>query len=322
MAKPYDDGLKQLVRANPRAFVLWLFPQAEYVREHPYELKEWKLEVDTLIEVLVNGLPMLQHIEFQTRHDPTIAERLQCYNILLWSEYNIPVLSWVISLLKDEHAPSSPLKRRIPTGKTVHEFHFESIDLAELLTEDLVRLKQLELLPLLTLTKDGARREVVKQMRENLLAAGRLELVQVGNTLASLAFRQQGHKADQDWLRRSVREMHDLLRETPVYQDILQEGREEGLEQGLKQGLDQGFSKGREEGRREGSLQALRHMLLSAVQARFPTPKLIRQAKGQAAIIEDPTVLENLILKVSLAQTAEEAENHLLNWPSNDDELN
>src|SRR6266702_2525994 len=192
MAKPYDDGLKQLVRANPRAFVLWLFPQAQYVREHPYELKEWKLEVDTLIEVLANDLPMLQHIEFQTRHDPKmggwermlsgtgewsgVGERSQRYTMLLWDEYNLPVLSWVIYLLKDEHAPSSPLKRRIPTGKTVHEFHFESIDLAELLTEDLVRLKQLELLPLLTLTKDGARREVVKQMRRNLLAAGRLEL--------------------------------------------------------------------------------------------------------------------------------------------------
>ena len=297
MAKPYDDGLKQLVRANPRAFVLWLFPQAQFVREHPYELKEWKLEVDTLIEVLVNGLPMLQHIEFQTRHDPTIAERLQCYNILLWSEYNIPVLSWVISLLKDEHAPSSPLKRRIPTGKTVHEFHFESLNLAEFLTEDLVRLKQLELLPLLTLTKDGTRREVVEQMREDLLAAGRPELVQVGNTLASLAFQRKGDRADQEWLLRSMHEMQDILRETPYYQEILKEGRQEALE-------------------------ALRRTLVRIVQARFPNPKMIRQAKGQAAIIEDPTVLENLILKVSLAQTAEEAENHLLNWPSNDDELN
>ena len=196
MAKPYDDGLKQLVRANPRAFVLWLFPQAQFVREHPYELKEWKLEVETLIEVLANGLPMLQHIEFQTRHDPTMAERLQRYNVLLWSEYQLPVLSWVIYLLKDENAPTSPFERTIPTGKTVHSFYFESLSLADLLTEDLVRLQQLELLPLLTLTSDGTRREVVKQIRADLLAAGRPELVQVGYTLASLAFERKGSQDD------------------------------------------------------------------------------------------------------------------------------
>ena len=30
--------------------------------------------------------------------------------------------------------------------------------------------------------------------------------------------------------------MHDILRETPIYQEILKEGREEGLEQGLQRG--------------------------------------------------------------------------------------
>ncbi len=34
--------------------------------------------------------------------------------------------------------------------------------------------------------------------------------------------------------------MHDMLRETPIYQEILKEGREEGLEQGLEQGLQRG----------------------------------------------------------------------------------
>jgi predicted transposase YdaD len=94
MAKPYDDGLKQLVRANPLAFVLWLIPRAQFVRDRPYELKNWKLEVDSLIEVIVDGVLMLLHIEFQTYHDATMAERLLRYNVLIRSEYNLPVLSW------------------------------------------------------------------------------------------------------------------------------------------------------------------------------------------------------------------------------------
>ena len=60
--------------------------------------------------------------------------------------------------------------------------------------------------------------------------------------------------------------MHDMLRETPIYQEILKEGREEGLEQGLEQGLQR------------GQLEVLRHVLV----------------------------------KVSVAHTAEEAKQQLL----------
>ncbi len=104
--------------------------------------------------------------------------------------------------------------------------------------------------------------------------------------------------------------MHDILREAPFYQEILQEGREKGLEEGLERGLLEGLEKGRQE-----KLDALRQTLLNFVQARFPSPKMIRLAKGQAAMINDPKILQDLTLKVGLAQTAEEAQNYLLDWP-------
>jgi predicted transposase YdaD len=206
----------------------------------------------------------------------------------------------------------------IPTGQEILKFHFESITLEDLSTGDLLDIQQAGLLPLLPLTKGGARREVVERMRADLIAAGKPELVQVGYTLASLAFRREGSQADQDWLIRSFHEMHDILRETPIYQEILKEGHEEGLQEGLEKGLEKGL----EQGRREGRLQALRQLLLSVVQARFPSQKMLRQTKGQAAIIEDPAILESLILKVSMAQTPEEVEDFLLNWPSPDNQHN
>ncbi|MBV9691424.1 MAG: hypothetical protein JO202_17120, partial [Ktedonobacteraceae bacterium] len=46
----------------------------------------------------------------------------------------------------------------------------------------------------------------------------------------------------------------------------------------------------------------------------------LRQAKGQAAIIDDPKILQGLVLKVGLAKTEEEVEYHLLNWPDADEE--
>ncbi len=104
--------------------------------------------------------------------------------------------------------------------------------------------------------------------------------------------------------------LYDMLWDTPAFQDIREKGLLEGLE------------RGREEGLLEGGLEALRQALLAIVQARFPSTRMVRLAKGQAAIIDDPAILQDLIVKVSLAQSAEEAQRYLLDWPSPDNEQN
>lgn len=141
MAKPYDDGLKYLVRANPRAFVLWLLASAQFVAQRPYELKNWKMEMDSLIEVIVNGMSMLLHIEFQTHHDDDMNERILRYNVLARSEYKLPVLSIVIYLPKDDKAPLLPMIWTVPTGLEVLHFHYESITLADLPSDALLKLQ-------------------------------------------------------------------------------------------------------------------------------------------------------------------------------------
>jgi predicted transposase YdaD len=82
---------------------------------------------------------------------------------------------------------------------------------------------------------------------------------------------------------------NDILRETWVFQEIMQEGEEKGLKKGL-----------------EELLQAL----LDVVQARFPELSFL--ARGQIAFIEDLEVLRSLIVKMSTAQTIEEAQQRLL----------
>jgi hypothetical protein len=203
----------------------------------------------------------------------------------------------VIYLLKDGNAQPSPLEWNVPSGQEVLTFHFESIELAEYSAEELLQLDQPGLLPLLPLTQGGAKREVVTTMFAGLQEAKRKDLRDIGGILASLVFIRE-NPAELEWLQRSLRQMHNVLREAPFYQEILQEGREEGLE------------KGREEG-----LQLLRQTLVKFVQARFPASKMVRLAKGQAAIIDDPTILQDLILKVGLAQSTDEVQQYLLEWP-------
>ncbi len=182
------------------------------------------------------------------------------------------------------------------------------------------------LLPLLPLTREGAQREVVERTITSLMPVGeqpRQDLLALSYGLASLAFENE---ADQEWLKRRFEMLYDMLRDTPAFQDIMKEGRQEGFaqgrEEGLERGREEGRKEGREQGRKEGHNEALRQALLAIVQARFPSPRMIRQAKGQAAIIDDPAVLKDLIVKVSLAGSAEEAERYLLDWPSFDNQQN
>jgi hypothetical protein len=98
------------------------------------------------------------------------------------------------------------------------------------------------------------------------------------------------------WDGRMIRRfqmLEDILQETEIYKYIKREGREEALQQA-----------------RQEKLQELRQTVLDIVQARFP--KMVRLAKGQTSIIEDPKVLRDLIVKISTAQNAKEARLYLL----------
>lgn len=112
--------------------------------------------------------------------------------------------------------------------------------------------------------------------------------------------------------------MDDVLRETPVYQEMTRWAREEGLQEGIREGILEGIREGRregrqeglEEGRLEGRLEGLQQALLIILTERFP--KLIRLAKKQMAVIEEPEILQLLIVKMSVAQSPEEAKQYLL----------
>ena len=75
--------------------------------------------------------------------------------------------------------------------------------------------------------------------------------------------------------------MSDILRETWVYQEIM----------------------------KEGELRARHQDVLDVIQARFP--EILPYAKKQMESIEDSEVLRHLNVKMSTAQTAEEALQYL-----------
>jgi flagellar biosynthesis/type III secretory pathway protein FliH len=108
--------------------------------------------------------------------------------------------------------------------------------------------------------------------------------------------------------------LDDLLRETPMYQRILRqglkEGHEKGHEEGFKVGRKEGIREGLAEGIKEGTLLSLQQTIVELFEERFPQLSML--AKKQVTRIEDPQILRRFIVKIVLAQTAEQAEQLLL----------
>jgi hypothetical protein len=112
--------------------------------------------------------------------------------------------------------------------------------------------------------------------------------------------------------------LRDIVHETPNHQNgapttqttpNTPNGQNGRGEEGLHQRFQQAFLQGLQQAQKE-ILQELRLTLLQVIQARFPN--LVRLAKKQSLLIEDSEILRDLIVKMSIAQTNEEAVLHLL----------
>lgn len=310
MAKHWDSTFRKLIRTDPHAFLKWVLPEATLIKQLPDKLSDVLIEVDALIHArLDNNEEVMVNLEIQTYNDPKMAERLLRYNVLIRTEYDIPVMSIVIHLLDDGEIAISPLIWTVPNEQKVLEFHYQSIELSKLTPEDILATGLIGLYPLLPLTKGGTKHEVVEGMFSILGETGKTELELVGFTLASFAFTRLG-EIEQNWLIRRFHEMHDILHDTPIYQLILKEGREEGLETGFEEGLERGLLTGR--------LEALRQTLVNVVQIRYP--KLVKLAKAQAAMADDPDMLNALIVKLVVTQSASEAKLYLLDFDEDEDD--
>src|SRR5207248_1006939 len=173
-------------------------------------------------------------------------------------------LSCVRYLRQDGAVPQPPHRWQAADGRVTNDFHYTVIEVANMTAEEVQAFGEIGLLPLLPLTKDGATREVVEEMLTELQDAGNLDLLQIGQMIASLAFGDR-RPADQEWVLRRYREMYYRLQETPLYKEMTRLATEKALQEGHQEGL------------REGELRASREILLSLVQMRFP--KLSRSAK-------------------------------------------
>ncbi len=288
MVKPWDRGLKRLMDECPQDMLDWLLVGARFVSPCSEQFESITIEADAIHEIVYHGQRVLFHLEFQRNTDANMVQRLLEYNILAWRRYQCPVCSFVIFLKKGSSMVSSPMLRLLPDGEEVLRFHYRVILLWDMPFSMLLEAGIAGLLPLVSLARDGAQRDVIEKVIGCLLLSGshiRDELLSLTYLFASLALEEP---TDQVWLRRRFVMLRDILRDTPAFQDILQEGREEERRKGL---------------------EAQRQLFLNFVQARYPD--LVAQAKKRSDSVDDPDVLNDLILKIGLSQDIQQFRKYL-----------
>jgi predicted transposase YdaD len=290
----WDTRMKQLIGIKPQDFVSWLVPDAELVNELSEELHGRDLDTDKLYKIRLRGQLLLLHIEFQRRSERKMDKRVWEYNVLATLAYGLPVLSFVIYLRKDSKIAESPVIWAVPNGQEIHRFYFENIKLWEIDPNILRRKGLVGLFPLLPLTQAGIGPEVIEEAIARIQTEGGETTPDLLSLLYLLTELACENDDDIHWLDRRFAMLYDVLQESKAYQKIKQEGLEEGLLRG----------------RKEGELQALHQTILTIVQTRFP--KIVRLAKKQTAVVDDPAVLQELITSLITAQTVEEARQHLL----------
>ncbi len=288
MAGVWDSNMKRLVEINPQAFVTWLLGDAQVVQELPGHLNR-AIDIDILYEILLRGQRVALHIEFQRYRDTNMAERVWEYNVFATRKYSCTVISFVIYLKEDGKVAESPYIRDLPDGQEIHRFNFSNIKLWETPTEELMGLGLTGLLPMLPLTKEGGKREIIEDVVKSLLQVEdrgiQKNLLTITFTLSSLALDIQDDKA---WLVRRFRMFQDIIRDTEIYQYIMHEGVEQERQQELKR---------------------LRQMLMAFVQAHYT--ELIPLAERKAEEINSVEVLNELALNVGLARSKEDVRRYL-----------
>jgi len=190
--------------------------------------------------------------------------------------------------------PESPFIKAIFDIIEIWHFNYVVIKLWEISAEELISLGLPGLLPLVPLTQDGTRPEILNEVANTLFVAKEKDLLALAKMIAGLVMRRRPEKAA---IERMFEMYREILEDSWVYQKVKRQAKAEGK----KEGRAEGKAEGKAEGRAEGE----QRILLAIIQRRFP--EILGTASKLIVGITDAKVLEDLAVMVSVAQTPQEA---------------
>ncbi len=205
MFEAWQDVLHGVILANPRHFAAWVLPGARYVRTESSQLASGyslgTVVAGPLLLVNCDGTDLLLHFACQDQ-DESLDTYMFARHTLASRIYHCPVLSYIIYIRNKEPIITSPLQVRGVDGEELLRFDYKVLKLWEYSVDDLLNLGLSSLLPLLPLTKDGARHEVVDIMIKRMIDADQWDLLRASQVFAEQAFTNE---FDHYWLNKKLR---------------------------------------------------------------------------------------------------------------------
>jgi predicted transposase YdaD len=283
---PFDTGMRSLVHNFPEAFIKFGIGRGEFIESLKPEVKVAKLECDNVLKIRLDGKVVIYHLEFQRFHDPKMSDRMHEYSVLLEREYGLPVFSVVIYLSRDHAEPAQKVyqeeqRKALPNGYLYDWFRYRVIELAWFNKDELLNLSEESFIALLPFTTDGLTQDVVNYM---IIQFGegkdkeRLDLLAFG-CLATELLTQKDQPELFKWIKGKVKNMKNFLQESPLYQEIIQEG------------IDKERARGAEE--RKQNMLKTKNNILDFISTRFPT--LSHEAKKRINTCNDSETLQDLL---------------------------
>jgi predicted transposase/invertase (TIGR01784 family) len=221
----FDNTCKFLAESFSEDFASWLLGEPiTMTKLSPSELSLEPIRADALI--LLSSDDYILHLEFQVEPDPTMPFRMADYRLRLYRRFpNKRVRQVVIYLTRSTSDYVYQTVFEIPG--TRHEF--EVIRLWEQPTQPF--LESTGLLPLAVLTQTADTAQTLRQVATRVDEIP--ELRTQSNVAASTGI-LAGLLLDKDFINQVLRA--DIMRQSVIYQDILQEGRTEGEQRGRTEG--------------------------------------------------------------------------------------
>ncbi|PKO21626.1 MAG: hypothetical protein CVU38_13790 [Chloroflexi bacterium HGW-Chloroflexi-1] len=256
MTKTADIGSKRLIGLAPTAWARWLTDDAtiEALEVISGEFEWLSRAEDALIRVrsAIHGDFLIAN-EIQLRPDRRMPLRMRAYAGLAGEHYDLPVYPVVVNILQRGQATEVATCYHAEFLGFVAHQDFKVINLWEVDATLAFERALAPLLPFVPIMKGGDDVTLIKQAA-HLLRADE-DISEMGTFLAFWAT----FVLTRDVLQKIMRWDMVMLRESPWYNEILQEGVQIGIGRGVQQGVQQGIQQGIQYELTETVLRILAH---------------------------------------------------------------
>ncbi len=213
--------------------------------------------MDILIKVLLDEQPVLVHCEIQTDDsvNPNMVQRNIGYLGRCFEKYGLPIYSFVL-YLRSTAGVRDPggYFQDVPGHRFIVEY--QVIRLNEIDGEKILQTQQPGLMPFTPLMKPSVNMSSVEWTTHCVEVTQSLSVdTAARNNLLVELWVMSGLRHERQDLLTILSE--DIVKESSVYEMIIERGMERGMEQGIEQGIEQGKQLGAKESTIENILDLL-----------------------------------------------------------------